>query len=41
MKKIAVALMCMIMATGAAMAQKQFTFGPKIGVDYTHFWERT
>ena len=20
------------------MAQKQFTFGPKIGVDYTHFW---
>ena len=38
MKKIAVALMCMIMATGAAMAQKQFTFGPKIGVDYTHFW---
>ncbi len=38
MKKIAVALMCMIMATGAAMAQKQFTFGPKIGVDYTHYW---
>ena len=30
--------MCMIMATGAAMAQKQFTFGPKIGVDYTHYW---
>ena len=38
MKKIAIALMCMIMATGAAMAQKTFTWGPKIGVDYTHFW---
>ncbi|MBR5031060.1 MAG: PorT family protein, partial [Muribaculaceae bacterium] len=38
MKKIAIALMCMIVATGAAMAQKQFTFGPKIGVDYTHYW---
>ena len=38
MKKITIALMCMIMATGVAMAQKQFTFGPKIGVDYTHFW---
>lgn len=20
------------------MAQKRFTFGPKVGVDYTHFW---
>jgi hypothetical protein len=38
MKKIAIALMCMILATGAAMAQKTFTFGPKIGVDYTHYW---
>lgn len=38
MKKIAIALMCMIMATGAAMAQKTFTFGPKVGVDYTHYW---
>lgn len=38
MKKITIALMCMIMATGIAMAQKQFTFGPKIGVDYTHYW---
>ena len=38
MKKITIALMCMIMATGVAMAQKQFSFGPKIGVDYTHFW---
>ena len=38
MKKIFIALACMIMATGSAMAQKQFTFGPKVGVDYTHFW---
>ena len=38
MKKIAIALMCMIVATGAAMAQKTFTFGPKVGVDYTHMW---
>ncbi len=38
MKKFTIALLCMIMATGAAMAQKQFTFGPKIGVDYTHLW---
>jgi len=38
MKKIVIAFVCMIMATGAAMAQKSFTFGPKIGVDYTHFW---
>lgn len=38
MKKIAIALLCTILATGAAMAQKQFTFGPKIGVDYTHYW---
>ena len=38
MKKFTIALLCMIMATGATMAQKQFTFGPKIGVDYTHFW---
>ena len=38
MKKIAIALMCMIMATGAAMAQKQFTFGPKVGFDLTHYW---
>ncbi|MBQ9584589.1 MAG: PorT family protein [Muribaculaceae bacterium] len=38
MKKIAIALMCTILATGAAMAQEQFTFGPKIGVDYTHYW---
>lgn len=38
MKKIAIALMCTILATGAAMAQKQFTIGPKIGVDYTNYW---
>ena len=38
MKKIAIAFVCMIMAVGTAMAQKQFTFGPKIGVDYTHYW---
>ena len=39
MKKIAIALMCMIFATGAAMAQEKFSFGPKVGVDYTHFWD--
>ena len=34
------AFLCMVMAAGVAMAQpeKSFTFGPKIGVDYTHFW---
>lgn len=38
MKKTTIALMCMILTAGAAMAQKAFTFGPKISVDYTHFW---
>ncbi len=38
MKKIIIALMCMLLTAGAAMAQKRFTFGPKVGVDYTHFW---
>ncbi|MBP5688109.1 MAG: PorT family protein [Muribaculaceae bacterium] len=38
MKKIAIALMCMLLAAGVATAQKRFTFGPKIGVDLTHFW---
>ncbi|MBQ9584591.1 MAG: PorT family protein [Muribaculaceae bacterium] len=38
MKKITIALVFMLLTAGAAMAQKQFTFGPKIGVDYTHFW---
>lgn len=28
----------MILATGAAMAQKQLTFGPKVGMDLTNFW---
>lgn len=36
MKKTIIALMCMILTAGAAMAQKTFTFGPKIGIDYTH-----
>ena len=38
MKKIVIALMCVLLTAGAAMAQKKFTFGPKIGVDLTHFW---
>lgn len=38
MKIIAIALACMIMATGAALAQKTFTFGPKVGIDYTNYW---
>lgn len=33
-----IALVCMLMAAGTAMAQKTFTFGPKVGVDYTHRW---
>lgn len=37
MKKITIALMCILLSAGAAMAQKKFTLGPKIGVDYTHF----
>ena len=36
MKKTFMALVCMVLASGAAMAQKTFTFGPKIGIDYTH-----
>ena len=41
MRKITIALICMIMAVASATAQpeKSFTFGPKIGVDYTHFWD--
>lgn len=39
MKKLVISLICVIMATGAAVAQKQITFGPKVGVDYTHFWD--
>ena len=38
MKKTFIALMCMILTAGAAMAQKTLTFGPKVGVDYTHWW---
>ena len=38
MKKTMIALVCMLMAAGTAMAQKTFTFGPKVGVDYTHWW---
>ena len=39
MKKLTLTLLCLMLAVGAAMAQKTFTFGPKIGVDYTHFWD--
>ena len=38
MKKTTLALMCILLSAGAAMAQKKITFGPKIGVDFTHFW---
>ena len=38
MRKIILALICMLLTAGAAMAQKRFTFGPKVGVDLTHFW---
>lgn len=38
MKKIAFALVCMIMTIGAAKAEGSFTFGPKVGFDLTNFW---
>lgn len=38
MKKTTITLMCMLLIAGAAMAQKKFTFGPKVGVDLTNFW---
>lgn len=38
MRKLLIILISVAMATGAGMAQKRFTFGPKIGVDYTHYW---
>lgn len=38
MKKITITLMCLLLTAGAAMAQKKFTYGPKVGVDLTHFW---
>ena len=38
MKKKFITLVCLILTTGAVMAQKTFTFGPKVGLDYTHQW---
>ena len=38
MRKFLIILISVALATGAAVAQKRFTFGPKIGVDYTHYW---
>lgn len=38
MKKIIFTLMIFLLADGSAMAQKKFSFGPKVGVDLTHFW---
>ena len=38
MKKTIITLVCLLLASSAAMAQKTFSFGPKIGVDYTHYW---
>jgi hypothetical protein len=38
MKKTMIALVCMLIAAGTATAQKAFTFGPKVGIDYTHQW---
>ena len=38
MKKTIIALVCMALASSAAMAQKTFTIGPKVGIDYTHQW---
>lgn len=38
MKKTTLALLCVLLSAGTVMAQKKFTFGPKIGVDFTHFW---
>lgn len=38
MKKTFIALVCMVLVGGVAMAQKTFTFGPKVGIDYTHQW---
>jgi hypothetical protein len=38
MKKTFIALVCMVLASGAALAQKTFTLGPKVGIDYTHQW---
>ena len=38
MKKTFISLVCMALVSSAAMAQKTFTFGPKVGIDYTHQW---
>ena len=38
MKKLTILFVSMVLATGAAIAQKQFTFGPKVGMDLTNFW---
>ncbi len=38
MKKLSILFISMVLATGAAFAQKQFTFGPKFGMDLTNFW---
>ena len=38
MRKFLIIVISVALATGAAVAQKRFTFGPKIGVDYTHYW---
>ncbi len=38
MKKITLSLVFLIIAISTAIAQDNFSFGPKIGVDYTHFW---
>lgn len=37
-KRILFAFMFVMAAAGSAVAQGKITFGPKIGVDYTHFW---
>jgi hypothetical protein len=38
MKKLFITLVAVVIATSAAMAQKTITWGPKIGVDLTHYW---
>ena len=38
MRKIVIALVCLLLTAGTVMAQKRFTFGPKVGIDLTHFW---
>ena len=38
MKKLLITLVCVVIATSAVMAQKTITWGPKIGVDLTHYW---